>query len=72
MKLRNCFNETLEVEGSQFHELLEMGAINVLGEWLEDSIDDEFLPCWTFLAIGLDQIPGEITMDLDLDRRVLN
>ena len=49
-----------------------MGAIDHMGEWLEDSIADEFLPCWTFLAIGLDQVPGEITMDLELDKRVLN
>lgn len=72
MRLKNCFNQTLEVDGSQFHELLEMGAIDHIGEWLEDPIEDFFLPCWTFLAIGLDQVPGEITMNLELDRRVLN
>lgn len=68
MKITNAHNETLIVSESQFKELLEMGVIESDGTWLEVEFDGHF-PCWQFLAIGLDQLPGEIVMEVNLDER---
>ena len=70
-KITNARNETLHVSEHQFAELLNMGVVEIDGTWLEIEYDGHF-PCWDFLAIGLDQLPGEIMIDVELDKREIH
>ena len=54
-------NETLSVTKDQYNELVALSAITPDGFWLADG------SAFNILAIGLDQMPGYFSLELNLD-----
>lgn len=80
MRIQNQINETLEVSEEQWEELINLGAIDPNGMWQEpayfddatDAEEEAKFPCWFFLAIGLNQTPGEIIIEINMEMKCLH